>query len=48
MTVRDADERAEERAIAGPVFLELPGDWGERSMIAECIVGPPGAEALVG
>lgn len=48
VTVRYADERTEERAIAGPIFLELPGDWGDRSMLAECIVGPPGCEALVG
>ncbi len=48
VTVRYADERTEERAIAGPVFLELPGNWGERSMSTECIVGPPSCEALVG
>jgi hypothetical protein len=48
VTVRYADERAEERSIAAPIFLELPGDWGDRSMLAECIVGPPGCEALIG
>lgn len=48
VTVRYADERTEERVIAGPVFLDLPGDWGDRSMITECIVGPPGCQALIG
>lgn len=48
LTVRYADERTEERAIAGPVLVELPGDWGERSTMTECIVGPPTSQALIG
>ena len=39
-----ANEFKEERSIAGPVFVTIKG----RTMIAECIVGPPASEALVG
>jgi clan AA aspartic protease len=39
-----ADERKDERAIAGAVTLKI----GDRSMITECIVGPPLSEALIG
>ena len=39
-----ADERREKRSMAGPVSLKI----GDRSMIAECIVGPPTSEALIG
>jgi clan AA aspartic protease len=39
-----ADERKEERSIAGAVTLEI----ADRSMITECVVGPPLSEALIG
>jgi clan AA aspartic protease len=39
-----ADERKEERPIAGAVTLTI----GDRSMITECVVGPPLSEALIG
>jgi len=39
-----ADERKEERSIAGAVTLTI----GDRSMITECVVGPPLSEALIG
>ena len=39
-----ADERKEKRSLAGPVTIKI----GDRSMIAECIVGPLTSEALVG
>ena len=39
-----ADERREERPIAGPVTIEVC----DRFMITECIVGPPMSEPLVG
>ena len=48
VTVRYADDRTEERFVAGPLFLEIPGDWGERNMSTDCIVGPPASEALIG
>lgn len=39
-----ADERKEERAVAGVVTVII----GDRSMVTECIVGPPLSEALIG
>lgn len=39
-----ADDRREERPIAGPVTIELCG----RFMHTSCIVGPPLSEALTG
>ncbi len=39
-----ADDRREERSIAGPVTIELCG----RFMHTSCIVGPPLSEALIG
>ncbi|MBU0699920.1 aspartyl protease family protein [bacterium] len=42
--VRYADERKEERDIAGMVAVKI----GKREMMTECIVGYPGSEPLVG
>ena len=42
--VRYADERKEERDIAGVVAVKI----GKREMMTECIVGYPGSEPLVG
>ncbi|MCZ6678895.1 MAG: retroviral-like aspartic protease family protein [Candidatus Poribacteria bacterium] len=39
-----ADERKEERSIAGTVTIKI----GDRFMNTDCIVGPPLAEALIG
>jgi clan AA aspartic protease len=39
-----ADERKESRPVAGTVTVH----FGNRSMITECAVGPPGSEALLG
>lgn len=39
-----ADERREERALAGPVTVQI----GNRSMIMNCVVGPPLGETLIG
>ena len=39
-----ADERREERPLAGPVGVQI----GNRSMTMECIVGPPLSEVLIG
>ena len=39
-----ADERREIRSVAGPVTVRI----GDRGMIAECIVGPPSSEPLIG
>lgn len=39
-----ADDRKEERPVAGPVTIELCG----RYMHTSCIVGPPLSEALIG
>ena len=39
-----ADERKETRPVAGPVTVHI----GNRFMIAECIVGPPLSEPLIG
>lgn len=42
--VRYADERLEERNIAGGVIIKI----GKRIMNTECIVGPPSSEPLIG
>jgi hypothetical protein len=39
-----ADERKEERAVAGPLTIEI----GNRFMNTDCIVDPPLSEALIG
>ena len=39
-----ADERKETRPVAGPVTIHI----GNRFMIAECVVGPPLSEPLIG
>ena len=39
-----ADERREERPVAGPVTIEVC----DRMMVAECVVGPPLSEPLIG
>ena len=39
-----ADERRDERALAGPVSVGI----GSRTMVTECIVGPPLSEPLIG
>ena len=44
VVVTDADERKETRAVAGPVTVHM----ANRFMIAECVVGPPQSEPLIG
>ena len=39
-----ADERREERPLAGPVTVQI----GNRSMTMDCIVGPPLSEIFIG
>ena len=39
-----ADERREERPLAGPVSVRI----GDRTMIMNCVVGPPLSEVLIG
>ena len=39
-----ADERRDERPLAGPIS----GGIGNRTMVTECIVGPPLSEPLIG
>lgn len=39
-----ADQRTEERSIAGPVTVKI----GKREAIVECLVGPPASEILLG
>ena len=39
-----ADERRDERPVAGPVAVEVC----DRFMVTECVVGPPSSEALIG
>lgn len=39
-----ADERREERPLAGPVTVRI----GNRSMNTDCVVGPPRSEPLLG
>ena len=39
-----ADERRDERPVAGPVSIKI----SKRFMVTECVVGPPASEALIG
>ena len=39
-----ADERREERPLAGPVTVQI----GNRVMVTDCVVGPPRSEPLIG
>ena len=39
-----ADERREQRPLAGPVTVRI----GNRSMSTDCVVGPPLSEPLIG
>ena len=44
ITVQYADERKEQRKMAGAVLVKILN----RSMTTDCIVGPPNSEALIG
>ena len=44
VVVTYADERKETRPVAGPVVVHI----GDRFMIAECVIGPPASEPLIG
>lgn len=44
VVVRYADERKDERDVAGPVTIKI----GKRFMNTDCIVGPPASDALIG
>ena len=44
VVVTYADERKEERPLAGPVTVRI----GNRSLNTDCIVGPPLSEPLIG
>ena len=44
VVVRDADDRREERPMAGPVTVRI----GDRSTRTDCVVGPPLSEVLIG
>ena len=44
VVVTYADERKEERSVAGTVTIKI----GKRFMNTDCIVGPPASEALIG
>ena len=44
VVVTYADERREERPLAGPVTVRI----GNRSMNTDCVVGPPLSEPLIG
>ena len=44
VTVTYADERAEERLVAGPVTVRI----GDRITQTQCVVGPPQCEVLIG
>ena len=44
MVVRYADDRRDERPMAGPVTVRI----GDRSMRTDCLVGPPQGEVLIG
>lgn len=44
VVVTYADERTEERPVAGGLFLKI----GDRFMNTDCIVGPPLSEPLIG
>ena len=39
-----ADERKEERQVAGGLFIKI----GDRATTSTCIIGPPNSEALIG
>src|SRR5205807_1632281 len=41
--VKHADERTEERSVAGPVTVRVDG----RAATVDCIVGPPNSEPLL-
>ena len=42
--VTHADERRDERPLAGPVTVQI----GNREMTMDCVVGPPLSEVLIG
>ena len=42
--VTDADERKEERLVAGPVTVRI----GDRITQTQCVIGPPLSEPLIG
>ena len=44
MVVTYADNRQEERPVAGPVTVRI----GDRSTRTDCVVGPPSGEVLIG
>ena len=44
VVVTYADERKDERKVAGPVVIKI----GKRFMNTDCIVGPPASEVLIG
>ncbi len=44
VVVTYADERKEERPVAGPLTIRI----GDRFMSTDCIIGPPLSEALIG
>lgn len=44
VVVTYADERTEDRPVAGPVTMKI----GNRSMNIDCVVGPPDSQPLVG
>ncbi len=44
MVVTYADNRTEERPVAGPVSVRI----GDRSTRTDCVVGPPSGEILIG
>ena len=44
VTVTYADERSEERPVAGPVTVRI----GDRMTQTQCVIGPPGCEVLIG
>ena len=44
VVVTYADERTEDRPVAGPVTMKI----GNRSMNTDCVVGPPHSQPLVG
>lgn len=44
VTVSYADERSEERPVAGPVTVKI----GDRMTQTQCVIGPPRCEVLIG
>lgn len=42
--VQYADERKEERSVAGTVTIKI----GDRFMNTDCVIGPPSSECLIG